>query len=166
MKIFEIAEHVKSKDYFSIIYPQNLLKYNTLEIIEELKNFIKDKLRKTWITSPILYSNYLNWENIPSETKMNKWIHQKQFTFININPHSLISYQREVVADIVLFAIENPQMGINSKKDYNRFPIVKQWNGKNYLIDGNHRAVAALWSNKLLKCRCLMPDIFFDVEPF
>jgi len=145
-------------------YPVTLNNYDTKQIISDLKTLSIEKF--TWITSPLKYSDYMNWGNIPSETKMDTLIKHNEFEFKNINPHTLITYQKEVSIETILLAMKNINMGQDNKRSYERFPIIKQWNGKNYLIDGNHRAVAALWSNRLLPCRCLNIEIFFDVEPF
>lgn len=163
----KINELIINSDYFSNAYSQKSGHYDTDKIINELTKYIENKeYGDDWITSPIKYSNFMNWENIPSETKMNKWINHGEFELKSINPHQLITYQKEVVARNVLLFMKNENMGIGAKRNYERYPIVKQWNGKDYLIDGNHRAVAALWSNRLLECRCLTCDIFFDMEPF
>lgn len=151
-----------SLTYFAEKYSQKVSYYDTEQIIKELYNFGKD----SWIKSPLKYSNYLNWSNLPSETKMSSWLNKGLFELKELNPHRFISYQRAVYVGRVLLAMEDIEFGRNSKKKFDQYPIVKQWNGKDYLIDGNHRVVAALWSNRLLKCRCLESEIFFEVEPF
>ena len=160
MKIIEIM----SDNYFSKTYPASLHMYDTDKIIWELKKF-NENLDKRLI-SPLMQSNYMAWSNIPSETKIHERIKKGYFKIEDVNPHKIVTYQKEVFSNLILEAMKNENLGVNDGKLWNQYPLVKQFNGTDYLIDGNHRAVAALWSNRVLQSRIIDFDNFFEIDPY
>ena len=154
MRLSELAKPNEERNgyYYAETYPLSLLSFDTKQILQDLSKAPKRRIVSPYYNSDIAYGSHgFNSMRKDSEYK----ITNGQYEIKNLDPHSLISDQQFVWTISILKMIRDPLLGIKDKNLYDRYSVVQQIDGKNYLLNGNHRAVAALYSNRSIQCMCV-----------
>lgn len=103
--------------------------------------------------SPLYKPSEWNFPEYPSVDMVEYLLNTGKFKVKNVDPRSLISNQKFINANMVKQYINEPDLGTTRKAIWHQYPIVIEYANKYYVFGGNHRAVAALESHKLLKAR-------------
>ena len=140
-------------------YPVTMKYYDTQEVIHDLET----QISMDYIQTPLRYTNLRVSHFNLRDADITYAIENEMFSYKALDPHVLISIQQTVRPEQVLLAMEDVHIGKNDYIKFNQYPIVLHRGTTNYLYDGNHRAVAALWSNKRVECRVI--ECEEDEEP-